>query len=87
MFGDGFAGIFGKNWFDAFDYLASNWMLPLGGLGVAIYTGWKMDDKIRHHNFLSGTKLGVFYAGWLLLLKFLVPVAITLVFLHAVGLI
>ena len=87
LFGDGFAGIFGKNWFDAFDYLASNWMLPLGGLGVAIYTGWKMDDKIRRHHFLSGTKLGLFFTGWLLLLKFLVPVAITLVFLHAVGLI
>ena len=87
LFGDGFAGIFGRNWFDTFDYLASNWMLPLGGLGVAIYTGWKMDDKIRHHHFLSGTKLAVFFTGWLWLLKFLVPVAIALVFLHAVGLI
>ena len=87
LFGDWFAGIFGMNWFDAFDYLASNWMLPLGGLGVAIYTGWKMDDSIRHHHFLSGTKLAVFFAGWLLLLRFLVPVAVTLVFLNAVGLI
>ena len=87
LFGDWFAGIFGMNWFDAFDYLASNWMLPLGGLGVAIYTGWKMDDRIRHHHFLSGTKLAVFFAGWLLLLRFLVPVAVTLVFLNAVGLI
>ena len=51
LFGDGFASIVGRNWFDTFDYLASNWMLPLGGLGVAIYTGWKMDDKIRHHHF------------------------------------
>ena len=24
-----------RNWFDSFDYLASNWMLPLGGLGIA----------------------------------------------------
>ncbi len=87
LFGDDFAGIFGFNWFNAFDYLASNWMLPLGGLGISLFTAWKMDDAIRHHQFLNGSKLAFFYKGWLLLLKFLVPVAITFVFLHAVGII
>ena len=87
LFGDDFAGIFGLNWFNAFDYLASNWMLPLGGLGISLFTAWKMDDAIRHHQFLNGSKLAFFYKGWLLLLKFLVPVAITFVFLHAVGII
>ena len=87
LFGDDFAGIFGFNWFNAFDYLASNWMLPLGGLGISLFTAWKMDEAIRHHHFLSGSKLALFYKGWLLLLKFLVPVAITFVFLHAVGII
>ena len=87
LFGDDFAGIFGLNWFNAFDYLASNWMLPLGGLGISLFTAWKMDDAIRHHQFLNGSRLAFFYKGWLLLLKFLVPVAITFVFLHAVGII
>ena len=81
------AALIGKNWFDSFDYLSSNWMLPLGGLGIAIYTAWRMDDAIRHDHFLSGSKLQFFYKGWLLLLKFLVPVAIVLVFLRAVGVI
>ena len=81
------AAVIGKNWFDSFDYLVSNWMLPLGGLGIAIYTAWRMDDAIRHDHFLSGSKLKFFYKGWLLLLKFLVPVAIVLVFLRAVGVI
>ena len=87
LFGDDFAGIFGLNWFNAFDYLASNWMLPLGGLGISLFTAWKVDDAIRHHQFLNGSRLAFFYKGWLLLLKFLVPVAITFVFLHAVGII
>ncbi len=78
LFGDDFAGIFGLNWFNAFDYLASNWMLPLGGLGISLFTAWKMDDAIRHHQFLNGSRLAFFYKGWLLLLKFLVPVAITI---------
>ena len=87
LFGDDFAAIFGMNWFDTADFLASNWMLPLGGLGISLFTAWKMDEAIRHRQFLNGTKLAVFYKGWVLLLKFLVPVAITLVFLHAVGIV
>ena len=87
IFGSGFASVFGKNWFDSLDYLASNWMLPLGGLGISVFTAWRMNEALRHDDFLSGTKLAVFYKGWLLLLKFVVPVAIVLVFLHAVGLI
>ena len=87
IFGSGFASVFGKNWFDSLDYLASNWMLPLGGLGISVFTAWRMNEALRHDDFLSGTKLATFYKGWLLLLKFVVPVAIVLVFLHAVGLI
>ena len=87
IFGSGFASVFGKNWFDSFDYLASNWMLPLGGLGISVFTAWRMNEALRHDDFLSGTKLAAFYKGWLLLLKYVVPVAIVLVFLHAVGLI
>lgn len=98
VFGDGFAdsldsiaGIFGgsweRNWFDTFDYLASNWILPLGGLGVSLFTAWRVDEAIRRREFLEGTRLGVFYKAWLLLLKFVVPVGIVLVFLHAIGVI
>ena len=87
LFGSNIENAIGKNWFDSFDYLATNWMLPLGGLGIAIYTAWRMNEAIRHDHFLAGTKLQIFYKAWLLLLKFLVPVCIVLVFLHAIGLI
>ena len=85
LFGESFAGIFGRNWFDTFDYLASNWVLPLGGLGVALFTAWRLDDAIRHRQFLEGSRLAGFYKSWLFLLKFVVPVGIFLVFLHAIG--
>jgi NSS family neurotransmitter:Na+ symporter len=87
IFGSGFASVAGKNWFDSFDYIAANWMLPLGGLGIAVFTAWRLNEAIRHDHFLSGSRLGFFYRGWLSLLKFLVPVAIVFVFLHAVGVI
>jgi NSS family neurotransmitter:Na+ symporter len=85
LFGAGLTSFVGKNWFDSFDYLASNWMLPLGGLGIAVFTAWRMNEAIRHDHFLSGSRLAFFYKGWLFLLKFIVPVGIVFVFLHAVG--
>ena len=37
---------YGKNFFDTMDYLASNWMLPLGGLFIALYAGWVMPRQL-----------------------------------------
>lgn len=44
--------------FDLLDKLSSNWLLPLGGLFIAVFVGWiwgtkKAVDEIRHgsHNF------------------------------------
>lgn len=44
--------------FDALDHISSNWLLPLGGLFIALFVGWiwgtkKAIEEIRHgsHNF------------------------------------
>ncbi|MCP5118639.1 MAG: hypothetical protein GY953_48115 [bacterium] len=85
LFGSGMEGLIGLNWFNSLGYLTNNFMLPMGGLGIALFTAWRLDDAIRHDHFLSGSKLAFFYKGWLLQLKFVVPVAIVFVFLHAIG--
>ncbi len=74
-------------WFGRVDYLVSNWLLPLGGLGIALYVAWKMDRALRRNDFESGSKLAKGYGIWLWGLKYPVPVCIGLVFLNAVGLI
>ena len=85
VFGSGMESLVGMDWFNTMAYLTNNWLLPAGGLGIALFTGWRLDEAIRHDHFLSGSKLAFFYKGWLTLLKFVVPVAIVFVFLHAVG--
>ena len=87
VFGSGMEALVGMSWFDSLDYLVTNWMLPLGGLGMALFTAWRMDQRLRQEEFLSGSRLRTFYRGWLFLLKYPVPVAILLVFFHAVGII
>jgi NSS family neurotransmitter:Na+ symporter len=74
---------FGKNFFDTIDYLASNWLLPLGGLFIAIYVGWAMPRRLRDAEiedlppFLRG--------GWLLLVRFIAPALVILVLMQKVG--
>lgn len=80
----------GKNWFDSMDYLASNWMLPLGGLGISVFVGWRVKDLERFEVISTGSKLGsvvALYRGWLWILRFVAPLAIVLVVLHAIGVI
>ncbi len=81
--------MYGKNFFDTFDYLASNWMLPLGGLFISIYAGWVMDPRLRQTEFESGSIWisSWWYKVWLLFLKFVAPIAVFLVILQRVGLI
>lgn len=77
----------GKNWFDTFDYLASNWLLPLGGLGIALFTAWRVGGAAREQGFKTGSRWGRLYWGWLFLLRWIVPIGVTLVFLHSISVI
>lgn len=74
-----------ESWFNAVDYFVSNWALPLGGLGVALFVAWRMDGALRRKEFESGSALAKFYTAWLWTLKYPVPVCILVVFLHAIG--
>lgn len=83
LFGEGH----GKNWFDLADYLASNWMLPLGGLGIAVFVAWRMGEHAREQAFRAGSRFARLYWGWVWLLRYIVPVGVVAVFLHALGVI
>ena len=68
-----------RNWFDTFDYLASNWGLPLGGMGIALFAAWGLGGEARRIAFAQGSKLGAsdkVFAGWLIVLRYAVPVGI-----------
>ena len=77
--------IFGKTFFDVLDYLTANIMLPLGGLCIAIFAGWVM-SKENSASELS-LKRPLMYKGWNILVKFISPVAVIIVFLKAIDLI
>ncbi len=75
----------GKNWFDLLDYLASNWMLPLGGLGIALFVAWRVGGEAREQAFKAGSRFARLYWAWVALLRYVVPAGVGAVFLHAIG--
>ncbi len=95
LFGQGvsgfLSGIFGEsaamNWFDALVYLTFNLMLPIGGLAIACFVAWRVGARAREESFKTGSRLGSLYWGWVQLLRFIVPIAVIAVLLHAVGVI
>ncbi|MCP9760678.1 sodium-dependent transporter [Aquitalea sp. S1-19] len=45
--------LFGRNVFELMDYSASNILLPLGGIGTALFAGWKVWPAMRAELALS----------------------------------
>lgn len=78
--------IFGMTIFAASDYLASNIILPLGALFTAIFVGFRLPRQLLWDEFTASSRFGkkLFFV-WLLLLKYVAPLAIILVFLYATG--
>lgn len=80
----GIACIYSSEVFDSLDYITSNIMLPLGGLFIAIFVGWKLGyTRIRKeiddiNSFLFNL--------WMVILRFITPLAVIIVFLNSIGL-
>jgi neurotransmitter:Na+ symporter, NSS family len=78
--------LFGKTVFDLADFIASNIMLPLGALFIAIFAPLKVPRKIVQEELGIGTKYAfVWINGWYFLIRFVVPIAVILVFLNVIG--
>ena len=77
--------MFGKTLFDVKDYLTTNIMLPLGGLMIALFCGWVAHREMAFEELAMRSRFG--FQLWWLLIRFVAPVGIVLVFLNAIGVI
>jgi neurotransmitter:Na+ symporter, NSS family len=80
-----FAGSVKENgFFDIFDILTSNIMLPLGGLLVAIFAAWLMSRTSTVEELGLGDSTA--YKAWRFAVKYIAPFGVIIIFLNAVGL-
>ncbi|EAZ87245.1 sodium-dependent transporter [Lysinibacillus fusiformis] len=75
--------VFGKNIFDATDFLVSNLMLPLGNLSIAIFIAYVVDKEFVKRELLMGSQMGQgYYAIYRMLMLIIVPAVILVVFVN-----
>ncbi|CDF59309.1 sodium-dependent transporter [Thermobrachium celere] len=79
--------LFGKNFFDFFDFISSNILLPLGGLFITIFIGYvvKKEDvlnelsnngRINNKNILN---------AFVFVVKYVAPILVVVIFLNSLG--
>ena len=80
-------GVFrNKTFFDVFDYLTANIMLPLGGLLIAVFSVWIMSrDSSSDELEMKQTTFG--YNLWYFMTRYITPIAVVFVFANLIGLI
>ncbi len=81
--------IFNLDCFSFMDFISSNLFLPVGGFFIAIFVGWYWPKKEVQQNLWEGTKS---FPTWLmtlwhLIIRYLSPVVILLIFLHSLNII
>lgn len=79
--------LFGLSVFDFFDYITSNIMLPVGGLLLAVFAGWRLKRRDFLDELTNGGSLKM--PHWLaltifFLVKYIAPVAISVIFLNCI---
>lgn len=75
--------LFGMGFFDLFDYATAKYVMPLGGLLLTLFVGWKMDrqrvmDELTNGGTLSQTTARIM----LLLIRWVAPIGVSLVFVN-----
>ena len=81
--------VFGKTFFDLFDFASSNILLPIGGILICLFVGWKLgpvaavDEASNGGTLHNATLLKVF----IILVRYVAPIAILLVLLNGLGIV
>lgn len=74
----GFA-VFGKGFFDLLDFLTANILLPVGGLLIALFAGWRLRRETLQQELAVGARG---FALWRWSLRYLAPLGVAATLLY-----
>ena len=78
--------IFGKGFFDFFDYVSSNILLPVGGLLIAVFVGYLVNPaELRRELTNDGAIPAVLFEAFYFIIRYITPALLILVFLNSIG--
>ena len=78
--------LWGMTFFDLFDFVSAKIFLPVGGIIIALFVGWRLPhhlvlDEVTNHGTLNKRLFPVYY----FLTRWVAPLAIGLIFLNELG--
>ena len=80
-----FKPFFGRNFFDAFNDLTAQWIMPLSGIVLSLFVGWRLpkslviEELTNHHTLRYPPFL---FHAFFFLIRWFAPLAISLIFLN-----
>ena len=78
--------LMGRNIFSLFDDFSGMVLLPLGGMLISIFAGWKLDRQLYRDEISNGGDLRTpYFRALVFSLRYIAPLAIGLVFLDQQG--
>lgn len=75
------SNIGGRDFLDSADFIASNVLLPLGGLFIALFVGWVWAEGAKKEITNNGEKPFGLYVPWLWVCRLVAPIAIAYIFI------
>ena len=78
--GERAVGVFG-----VLDYLATNWLVVLGGLFTAVFLGWFADQRLVLAELEKGHGRFRYFKIWQFALRFIIPMAILWIVVAVIG--
>ena len=77
---------FGLSFFDLLDFVTAKLMLPLGGILVSLFIGWYLKRSVSYDELTNyGLQKAPYYPVYLFVLRYVAPVAISLIFIRELG--
>lgn len=79
--------MYGMNFFQTVVQIVSQWILPIGGLAVASFLGWRLKKQDIQEAFSQGTSWKSLFLVWLFFVRWIAPIAIFFIILESSGVI
>ena len=80
--------LFGLTFFDFFDFVSAKLFLPIGGILISLFVGWRLDRDIIVEQLTNGgtVRLPAFIISvFLFLLRWMIPLAVGGIFIKELG--
>jgi neurotransmitter:Na+ symporter, NSS family len=74
-----------RNFLDSVDFLSTNYLLPIGGLLIAVFTGWVLTTRLARGEIEKGAVRFHLYPVWHFLIRYVSPILVALVLLNKIG--